>query len=663
MTRGLKRSQIGMSEEMIQTYGESIFEMSHNIQVRRGDAVRKLDWKQIESTRADRGMSDAELARQLGLTHDQVTYIRTIMERRKFKRHNYHRLYDLGGGRRFRSERFVPHSERFEYRPEALDLRKALDFDPRIASKHLRLGNWNGDTVANWVQKWATEKPEANAVIDSSGETTFKQIYEDALRLANSLLELGIRKGDVVAIQLPNTTEFMTVYFAVCMMGGVLSTMHMPYRSGELKPLLTHGSARAIVCNSRTNYYDAPSEMLGLCDRVDTLDHVIVASESAPAGTLSLHRLIREGTKDQIENPPVASDPAILCFTSGTSSAPKAVVHSYQTMLANNRIAAPIYNMTNDDIVLGGPPFTHAFGICVMNLTLMVGAASLMMPAFSPKSLIELIETSKPTVIFVAPAHVAACLKEGSLKSGNLSSVRIATISGAACPPNIAYALENAMPRGSVGQMWGMTECFMGLHTPFDAPANVRCESLGDVTPTFEVRIISENGSAIADNIEGALEIRGCSVVARYFNNEESNRTAFTGDGWFRTGDLATRGLDGLLRITGREKDLINRGGIKINPTDIEAVIDTHPSVVMSAITPLPDEVLGERLCLYVQLKPNEALSLEQICEWLSENQIAKMRWPERLEIVTQMPMTPTKKIIKGALITGQVDLKNNANK
>ena len=141
MTRGLKRSQIGISEEMIQTYGESIFEMSHNIQVRRGDAVRELDWEQIEATRAERGMSDSELAHQLGLTHDQVTYIRTIMERRKFSRHNYHRLYDLGGGRRFRNERFIPHNERFEYRAEAIELRKALDFDPRTASKHLHLSN------------------------------------------------------------------------------------------------------------------------------------------------------------------------------------------------------------------------------------------------------------------------------------------------------------------------------------------------------------------------------------------------------------------------------------------------------------------------------------------------------------------------------------------
>jgi len=272
------------------------------------------------------------------------------------------------------------------------------------------------------------------------------------------------------------------------------------------------------------------------------------------------------------------------------------------------------------------------------------------MPAFTPPSLVQLIETGKPTVMFVAPAHVAACLKTGLLETGDFSSVRIATISGSACPPEIAYALEKAMPNGSVGQMWGMTECFMGLHTPFDGPADIRCESLGGTTPTFEARLISEDGALVSDGEEGALEIRGCSVVAGYFNNDEANRAAFTGDGWFRTGDLACRDAQGRVRITGREKDLINRGGIKINPTDIEAVIDTHPAVMMSAIAPIPDDILGERACVYVQLQPDASITLEHICSWLAEHDVSKMKWPERLVFVDQMPMTPTRKIIKGAL-------------
>ena len=650
MTRGLKRNQVGMSEEMIQTYGDVVFDLSHNLQIRRGDPVRELDWEEIEKQKDGAGISDIEIARKLGLTHDQTTYIRTIMERRRYNRHNYHRLYDLGGGKRFRTDRFVPHPERFTYRPEAIELRKALDFDPRSASKYLKLGHWNGDTVAAWLDRWAKETPDAIAIRGPGGDVTYAEQHDRARRLANSLLDLGIQKGDVVAIQLPNLPEFTTVYFGVLMMGGVLSTMHMPYRAGEMKPLLEHANARAVVCAGPAENYDAPATMMGLRDDVDTLEHVIVATGEAPAGTLSLSALVENGAPTGIDNPPVASDPAILCFTSGTSAAPKAVIHSYQTMLANNRIAAPIYGMTPDDVVLGGPPFTHAFGLCVLNFTLMAGATSLLMPAFTPPGLIELIENGKPTVVFVAPAHVAACLKTGLLDSGDLSSIRIATISGSACPPDIAYALEKAMPNGSVGQMWGMTECFMGLHTPFDGPADIRCETLGDTTPTFEARMVLENGDIAPDGEEGELEIRGCSVIAGYYNNEDANRTAFTGDGWFKTGDLACRAANGSAQITGRAKDLINRGGIKINPVDIEAVIDRHPAVLMSAIAPIPDEVLGERACVYIELQPDSSITLEEICTWLAENDVAKMKWPEKLEIVAHMPLTPTRKIIKGAL-------------
>ena len=650
MTRGLKRNQIGISEEMIQTYGDTIFDLSHNLQIRRGDPVRELNWEEIEKQRPGTGMSDIEIGRRLGLTHDQTTYIRTIMERRRFDRHKYHRLYDLGGGKRFRTDRFVPHEERFQFRKEAVELRKALDFDPRTASKYLHDGHWNGDTVATWLDKWVKDTPDGIAVRGPGGDVTFAEQHDRALRLADSLLDLGIQKGDVVAIQLPNSPEFMTVYFAIVMMGGVLSTMHMPYRAGEMEPLLKHASARAVICAGATDNYDAPATMAGLRNRVDTLQHIIVATGGAPEGALSLQALIDAGAKTEIDNPPVASDPAILCFTSGTSSAPKAVVHNYQTLLSNNRIAAPIYNLTADDIVLGGPPFTHAFGICVMNFTLMAGATSLLMPAFSPPKLIELIETGKPTAVFVAPAHVVACLNGGLLEKSDLSSIRIATISGSACPPDIAYALEEAMPNGAVGQMWGMTECFMGLHTPFDGPAGIRCESLGDVTPTFEARMICSDGAIAVDGVEGELQIRGCSVIAGYFNNEDANRLAFTGDGWFRTGDLACRDADGTIHITGREKDIINRGGIKINPTDIEAAIDSHPAVLMSAIAPMPDELLGEKACAYIQLQGGDVVTLDQICGWLGENGIAKIKWPEKLVIVDQMPLTPTRKIIKGAL-------------
>lgn len=520
------------------------------------------------------------------------------------------------------------------------------------AEAYRRLGIWKDETVTDWLRKWAVATPDAPAVRFEGGDVSYGEIWNGSLRLANELLRLGLRKGDVVAIQLPNVPDFMTIYFAVTMMGGVVSTLHTPYRGGEMAPLLRHAGARAVVCGPASESYDAPSTMLGLREKLPALDHVIVAGPNAPAGTLALTTLIANGTTSPVADPPDADDPAILCFTSGTSASPKAVVHSYRTLLSNNRIAAPIYELTADDVVLGGPPFTHAFGICVLNFTVMAGACALLMPHFTPSALMNLIERGRPTVLFVAPAHVAACQATGLLDKHDLSSVRIATISGSACAPELAYGFEAALPNGRVGQMWGMTECFMGLHTPFDAPASVRCETLGGPTPTFELRLTAPDGSPVPDGEEGELTVRGCSVISGYLGNEEATRASFGTDGWFRTGDLATRDGNGNVRLTGRVKDVINRGGIKINPADIEALIDRHPSVLMSAIAPVPDEVLGERACLYVQMRPDAPapLTLDEACAWLARHDVAKMKWPERIVIVDQMPMTPTRKIVKGAL-------------
>ena len=425
----------------------------------------------------------------------------------------------------------------------------------------------------------------------------------------------------------------------------------MPYRSGEMAPLLNHAAARAVICGPASQHYDAPAVMLELQDRIETLQHVVVVGHTAPVGTVSLYDLIDGGSTRNIGNPPVASDPAILCFTSGTSSAPKAVVHNYHTMLSNNRVCADLYGITSDDVLLSAPPFTHAFGVCIINFALMSGATHLLMPLFTPDALAEAIASDRPTLLFVAPAHVAACLNSGAFDTCDLSSVRLATISGSACPYELAKAMDDRLCNGRVGQMWGMTETFMGLLTPFDASADLRYGTLGYPTPAVELRMVTTDGTDCGPGEEGEIQVRGCSVIPAYFDNEQANRQSFTADGWFKTGDLGVADENGIVVITGRVKDIINRGGIKINPLDIEALIDQHPSVMQSAMAPMPDPTLGERACLFVTLVPGTELSLDEVCAYLAENQVAKMRWPERLEIIDAMPMTPTRKIIKAALV------------
>jgi cyclohexanecarboxylate-CoA ligase/acyl-CoA synthetase len=638
----------GVTESMIASYGDLVFRLSNNIQIRRGDPVRLKEFDVIERERADLGMSDGEIGARLGLSLEQARTIRIIMEHRRFRTHHYQRILGLGAGKRYREERYVSPEQRFAVGPDAERLREAVAFSPAHTQRMLEAGHWNGDTVAGWLTRAARETPEKHAIIAPGATLSYREAFRRSERLARAFTALGLRKGDVIAIQLANVPEFMITYFAVTMMGAVLATMHMPYRAREMVPLLRHAKARLAVCGPAVGDH-VPAEMfLALRNEVDSLSHVVPIESDRP-DVQTLQQLIEAGPFEDIRNPAVASDPAILCFTSGTSAAPKAVVHNAYTMLANNRLCGPLYELGGNDVLLSGAPFTHAFGICIINFALSVGATQLLLPAFRPDLLVATIAKGRPTHLFAAPAHIAACLHAGLLDQADLSSLRFATISGSSCPPQLARTLQERMPSGKVMQMWGMTELFMGLNTrPHDA-VTVRCGCVGAPTPEMELRIIDESGQPAEDAHSGELQIRGPSVVAGYYDNKEANDGAFV-DGWFHTGDLAVRDSEGNFRITGRLKDLINRGGIKINPADVEVLIDKHPKVLQCAIVPMADEIMGEKACAFIVPRNTETVTLGEICEWLQSNGVAKMKWPERIELIDVMPMTPTRKIIKGLL-------------
>jgi cyclohexanecarboxylate-CoA ligase len=527
-------------------------------------------------------------------------------------------------------------------------LREPRKFDPAHVEHMLRRGIWNNDTVAQWLARNAQATPDKPAIVWSGGTLSYAQVHDRASRLACALSALGLRKGDVVAIQLPNVPEFVIAYFATSLMGAVLCPMHMPYRAAEMAPLLHHARARLAICGPPAGDWVPVETFRALQGKIASLAHVVSVGPPS-AGTLAFQQLIDTGPFEDIREPGVAADPAILCFTSGTSAAPKAVVHSSYTMLANNRLCASLYDLRADDVVLSGAPFTHAFGICIINFALSVGATQLLLPAFRPDLFVQTILTGRPTNLFTAPAHVAACLKAGLLEEVEFPSLRVATISGSSCPPQLARVLQQKMPAGKVMQMWGMTELFMGLNTRLDDPGRVRCETIGRPTPEMAIRIVDERGEPVAEDVSGELQIRGPSVFAGYYKNADANADAFT-DSWFHTGDLASRDAEGNIRITGRLKDLINRGGIKINPFDVEVLIDSHPDVMQCAIVPMPDEIMGEKACAFIVPSPGASVTLDEVCAWLRHHGIAKMKWPERVELINEMPMTPTRKIIKGLL-------------
>jgi len=339
----------------------------------------------------------------------------------------------------------------------------------------------------------------------------------------------------------------------------------------------------------------------------------------------------------------------LLAFTSGTSASPKAVLASNQTALSTIIAAKPILGLEADDKIMSVASFTHMFGMMVVHWALSCGGALVLLPQFRPDLYADLVDAAKPDVLFTAPAHVAACQQAGLFEGKDLSSIRTAIFSGAVCPPKLAAGFEDLIG-GHVQQMYGMTEAMCMAVTRRSDGESVRHGSVGSAIPGQELRVRSPDGEPLSPGEEGELQVRGGAVLGGYLDNAEATRAAFADGRWFRTGDLGAIDENGNVTISGRLKDVVNRGGIKINPADIEAAIDRHPAVVVSAIVPMPDEVLGEKLCCFVELVPDTELDLDKLCAFLETAKLPKRRWPERLEIVETMPLTPTRKVIKGKL-------------
>jgi cyclohexanecarboxylate-CoA ligase len=647
-----RRERLGITPAMIEAYGPIIFDHSLNVQDRRGDPVRLLNFEEIERQRAATGLSDGEIAARLGLAADQVTFIRVLLEQRRFKPDRYYRLFQLGGGRRFRIERGMEIDPFYEpqFAAHALAVRRAMRFSVEHVRRQIDSEFWTADTVASILQRRAHDMPDATAVVAPGHEPiSFGQLLVQAERLAAALTALGVKRGDVVTVQLPSIPEFVVIYYAAARLGAVFSTLHMPYGRGEIEPILRHAQASAVFCTAASDKSDPPGMFVGLAEQLPSLRHVISVGPPRP-GVLSFHDLVADADPTLLPRPPVATDVAMMCYTSGTSAAPKAVPHSFQSLLANPRQCLPVFDLKPGDRILSAAPLTHAFGLFVVNIALLAGAIYVPLPAVAPAALATWLVKEKPTHAFLAPPHLAALLKSGLLDDAELGHLRQVIISGSYCAPELKRSLQAKLPHGRVFELWGMTETFAVLLGDPDEPSALRQDWIGRATNGSEARVVDSNDRPCPPNTEGEFQVRGCSVFAGYFENDVANSDLFTADGWLRTGDLAVMSESGHVRITGRLKDIINRGGIKLNPSDLEALIDRHECVEQSAIVAMPDPILGERACCCVVLKPDKDLSLEALCVWLEAQGVAKLRWPERLVAVEAMPMTPTRKIIKSAL-------------
>ncbi|MGO9847197.1 MAG: AMP-binding protein [Methylocella sp.] len=537
----------------------------------------------------------------------------------------------------------------FQQKPAAQELRATMRVAPEVRRKYEQDGLWCDDTLTRWLAACVVRAGDRAAEISSGGSTTYRELAEKAERFARGLYDIGIRAGDVVSMQLPNTCEFLIGYFAIARLGAVMSTVHLPYRTAEIRTLLSHGTSVAFIGLAAQKDFSPIAEVLALKRHLPALKHVIVVGDPID-GAVSFEDLMRAESSLPAEFTASPSDPFLLLFTSGTSAGPKAVPLSYEITLGNARVGVVEHRFKETDTVLSVAAYTHLLGLYSLHLTTKVGATNILFPAYSPPDLGAAISHHRPTVLVCAPAHLIGMMVSGLLDQIDFSSIRLIITAGSALPPDIAKEVSARLPNGFLTNLWGMTELQAGLYTRPGDPFEIVTSTSGRVAPGGEIRIADLSDVPLPVGAEGELQIRGSLLFPGYYKNDAANRLAFADGGWFRTGDLAVMDAAGNVRITGRKTEVINRGGMKYNPLDVENILSSHPKVAQVAIVPYPDEVLGQRACCFVVPRGRILPTLEELCAYLLERGMSKVKLPERLQIIEEMPITPTRKIMKGRL-------------
>jgi acyl-CoA synthetase (AMP-forming)/AMP-acid ligase II len=555
---------------------------------------------------------------------------------------------------------------------------------PAMAARWRGAGLWSDETFASALAERVRATPEREALTDGTRRVSYRDLAHGIDRMAARLRALGIAAGDVVTIQLPNWIEFAFVFFALERLGAVAVTVSVDFRSRELEYIMRFADSKMFVCCGQFRGFDHAAMAAELKPRLPSLAAIGIIGGAVPAGMVSLDDVVAaRGAPAGFA--PVAMDADTvmrMAFTSGTTGNPKGVMHSHNTTLAAARILNGDLGLSADDVMMIWLPLGLNWGYLTLVQSVLAGAKAVLLDRFAPAAALDLIERERVTYIPTAPASLTAILAEPGLDRRDLSSLRIVVSGGASAPVETIRtwrravlaseasgqrghsevrahsASEDARKRaddtrpepGSLLELLGMLETGYQAYTrPGDDPERV-AGSVGVPASHMGLRLVDSEGRDVPQGEEGEICCDGPSVHLGYHNNPSANAEAFLPDGWFRSGDLGMIDADGRLRIVGRLKEMINRGGKKFFPREIEEILYTHPQVLYAAIVGIPDARLGERNCLCLVPRPGEPPTLETITAFLGDS-VATYKLPERLELFRQFPFTPTGKIQRHALV------------
>ena len=526
---------------------------------------------------------------------------------------------------------------------------------PAVSKRWRDSGLWTDEGFATVLARHVQETPDREALTDGKTRLTYRQLADGIDRIAARLRALSIGEGDVVAIQMPNWFEFAFVFFALERLAAVAVTLGVDFRRRELEYMLRFAGAKMLICCAEFRGFDHLAMADELRSVLPSLSRIGVIRGAARPGMVSLDDTIAQS------GPPTGFVPARqhadavmrMAFTSGTTGNPKGVMHSHNTTLSAARILNKDLGLGPGDTMLAWLPVCLNWGYLTVVQSVLAGSRVVLLERFQPRAALDVMERERVTYIPTAPASLTAILQEPDVAQRDLSSLRIVVSGGASAPVETIRAWRSVAP-GCLLELLGMLETGYQTYTrPTDDPERV-AGSVGTPASHMGLRLIDANLQDIPGGEVGEICSDGPSVHLGYHNNPAANADSFLPGEWFRSGDLGMIDDDGNLRVVGRLKEMINRGGKKFFPREVEEILYTHPKVLYAAIVGIPDPRLGERNCLCLVPKPGEPPLLKELTDFLGDG-IATYKLPERLELFEQFPFTPSGKIQRHGLVRAVV--------
>lgn len=528
-------------------------------------------------------------------------------------------------------------------------MKVTLTFNEQRRAAYRQQGLWGDASLADYWQQTARAMPDKIAVVDNHGASyTYSALDHAASCLANWMLAKGIESGDRIAFQLPGWCEFTVIYLACLKIGAVSVPLLPSWREAELVWVLNKCQAKMFFAPTLFKQTRPVDLILPLQNQLPQLQQIVGVDKLAPAtSSLSLSQIIADNTSLTTAITTHGDELAAVLFTSGTEGLPKGVMLTHNNILASERAYCARLNLTWQDVFMMPAPLGHATGFLYgVTAPFLIGARSVLLDIFTPDACLALLEQQRCTCMLGATPFVYDLLNVLEKQPADLSALRFFLCGGTTIPKKVARECQQ---RGiKLLSVYGSTESSPHAVVNLDDPLSRFMHTDGYAAAGVEIKVVDDARKTLPPGCEGEEASRGPNVFMGYFDEPELTARALDEEGWYYSGDLCRMDEAGYIKITGRKKDIIVRGGENISSREVEDILLQHPKIHDACVVAMSDERLGERSCAYVVLKaPHHSLSLEEVVAFFSRKRVAKYKYPEHIVVIEKLPRTTSGKIQK----------------